>query len=224
MKNRSIGLIILFSLFFSYSCFKNDDFEWENLNPIKGKGPVVSEERNLSSSFNAISSQMGADVNIYPGDNNYIVINAQENLHQYIKTIVKGGELKIYTVREGIETNKTISIDIYAPEMKRFTLTGAGKIISHLPMNEIYLSGAGNIYSKGNVENLNVTISGAGNLDLFDMPAQKAKVSIIGTGSVNVSTTESLDVNILGIGNVYFKGNPKIIQNILGMGSVIDRN
>lgn len=224
MKNQGISLIMIFSLFFSHSCIKDDDFESGNLNPIRGKGPLVSEERVFSSSINAVSSQMGADINIIASDENYIVINAQENLHQYIKTFVKSGELRIYTGLEGIETNKPITIDVYTAKIKSFTLTGAGNIISDLPMNEINLSGAGYIYSKGKVEYLTVTISGSGNLDLFDMPAQKAKVSIMGTGSVNVFTTESLDVNIMGIGNVYYKGNPMVNQNILGLGNVIDSN
>ncbi|MGF1586109.1 MAG: head GIN domain-containing protein [Bacteroidales bacterium] len=224
MKNQGIALILIFSLIFSHSCIKDDDFESGNLNPIKGRGPVVSEERVLSSSINAVSSQMGADVNIIASDENYIVINAQENLHQYIKTFVKSGELRIYTGLEGIETRKPITIDVYTSKIKRLSLTGAGNIISDLPLNEINLSGAGYIYSKGEVEYLNVTISGSGNLDLFDMPVQKAKVSIMGTGSVNVYTTESLNVNIMGIGNVYFKGNPVVNQNIFGMGSVIDSN
>ncbi len=163
--------MLMIAVFLIQSCIKIDCGEPDSGSnrPVKGKGPVVSEER-LFSSFTAVSSQLGADVNIFESDDNYIVISAQENLLPYIKTNVKSSELRISTSNTTIQSDKPITIDVYTSEVKKFTLAGAGNIVSDLPVKTIILSGAGNIYCKGEVENLDVLISGVGNIDLFEMP------------------------------------------------------
>jgi hypothetical protein len=66
-----------------------------NIGQKNGNGNVVTQERNVSSDFNKVRGSAGLDVYLTQGDENKIVVEADENLLEYIETEIENGKLKI---------------------------------------------------------------------------------------------------------------------------------
>jgi len=194
-----------------------------DINMIEGEGEVITEDRYVGE-FTKVESQIAADVEIIESDEPGIVISAQKNLLPYLDTDVRRGTLEISFGDYSVETDSTIAITIFTPSLEEFSLTGVGNIDSQLPLNSIILTGVGNIVAHGATENVNVRITGSGNVDLYDMPVEIAEISITGVGNVKVFVSNLLDVSISGMGNVYYKGTPTIYSSITGIGQVVDSN
>lgn len=96
----------LLSLFF-FSC--NFDI---NLGPgITGNGKVVEESRAINASFNAIKASEGLNVYVTQSDNESIIVEADENLHDLIITEVVDNVLKIHTKKNiGNATSKKVMV------------------------------------------------------------------------------------------------------------------
>jgi hypothetical protein len=195
-----------------------------NFDIIEGEGNVVSEERNLSS-FSKVESRIGGNIEIVQRANPGVTVSLQENLLPYLETSVRNGTLIVTFGSHNFRTDSTIIVYVYTPSLAEFSLTGAGVINSALPIEKLNISGSGTITCAGERSNVHVSISGAGNINLFEMPVQNADVKISGSGNVRVSVSTRLDVSISGMGSVYYKGHPStIMSNITGLGHVIDNN
>jgi hypothetical protein len=213
-------LLSIIAVMFFASCQK----AFNNFDIIEGEGNVQSEERNLSS-FSKVESRIGGNLEIIQSANPGVSLSLQENLLPYLETFVRNGTLIVTFGNHNIRTDSTIIIYVYTPSLSEFSLTGAGVINSTLPIEKINISGSGTITCAGERNNLLVSISGAGNVNLYGMAVQNARVNISGTGNVRVTVNTKLDVSISGMGSVYYKGHPStILYNISGLGDVINNN
>ncbi|AFL81616.1 Protein of unknown function (DUF2807) [Aequorivita sublithincola DSM 14238] len=70
-----------------------------------GNGNVVTEERNLTDDFTEVRGSAGLDVYLTQGSENKIVVEADENLLQYIETDIENGKLHV-TTSENIGRSK----------------------------------------------------------------------------------------------------------------------
>ncbi len=90
MKTKTI-LIALFAAVILSSCHFNFTIGED------GNGNVVTEERTLNSDFDQVKGSAGLEVLLTQGDENKVVVEADENLMQYIETDVENGMLHITT-------------------------------------------------------------------------------------------------------------------------------
>lgn len=67
-----------------------------NLGQVNGEGEVVTKERTVGE-FKAIHASEGMNVYITEGNENKVVVEADENLHEIIETYVEGNTLRIGT-------------------------------------------------------------------------------------------------------------------------------
>lgn len=81
---------MLLVLFVTTSCFV------DGLTGIRGNRNVVSEDRSISSNFEAIKVQQGINLYITQGNNTDLSVEADENIIDLLMTEVKNNELKIY--------------------------------------------------------------------------------------------------------------------------------
>jgi len=196
---------------------------FDNSYRINGDGEIVTEER-IVDSFDEIRSQIGANINIYESNESRVEITTYENLLAYLQTNVKNDVLTISFDNVCVCTDETITINVYTPSVKKYSLSGAGNLVSELPMEEISISGAGNVHCSGDQEEVTVSISGAGDINLYAMPVENIYISISGSGTVKTQVEKHLDVSISGVGNIYYKGNPSISSSISGVGKIVDSN
>lgn len=112
--------------------------------------------------------------------------------------------------------------DIQGPRLVLLA-AGAGKLqLTGLRVDQLTLDlgGAVNVVATGQVKNLNVVGSGAGNLDAKALQAETVAVKMSGAGNASVNATATLDANLSGVGEVTYFGNPKINKNITGVGKL----
>ena len=72
----------------------------------------------------------------------------------------------------------------------------------------------------GQIDSLEITSGGAGNVRAGGLAAKQAHVLVSGAGNVEVDATDKLKVDVSGVGNVRYRGAPAIEKNVSGMGSV----
>jgi hypothetical protein len=192
---------------------------------IVGKGDNVTEIRELTG-FNKIKLAMDGDV-IYVQDSAYYVeISAQENVLEVLTTEISAGELKI-DFRKWVRRHKDITIIVHCPEMRGMTISGSGNIDSPnaIASNDMDLriSGSGNIslYSVVTPE-LDASISGSGNITIGGGSANNEKVTISGSGNIDVLGLEanSSYAKISGSGSITVKVVQQLDATISGSGDI----
>src|SRR5450759_950457 len=127
---------------------------------VEGHGHVVTKERKTDS-FTGLKVSSGIDVYLKQGNNETVSVEADENLHEYILTEVRGGVLNVYS-----------EYNIRNAERKRGYVTLKA-------VNSIKTTSAGDIYGEGpiNTERLELSASSAGNIKL-EAHAQNIDIDI----------------------------------------------
>ncbi len=215
---------LLFALVALTSC--NFDGSDEHGPCLKGEGKTIRETREVGS-FQGISAGFSGNMFIRQDSTSNVVLEARENIIDEIKTEVVGDILEVYLDRC---VNNTGNIDLYLtmPIIHSITFAGSGNISNDNDLNlgslELNIAGSGNATLSGQVEDLDIMVTGSGNMHLFEMLADRSTVRITGSGNVEVSARDELVVSITGSGTVFYKGNPEINTQITGSGNVINRN
>lgn len=139
--------------------------------------------------------------------------------------------------------HRPLHYHVTAPTLDRVAVTGAGKVdagrfeVGDLELNasgaadlsfpeltaqalRARVSGRGTFKLAGATEQLDLRISGSGEVDAADLPCDEAAVRISGQGNVTVRVATRLDVRISGLGTVRYHGDPALTQSISGSGTV----
>jgi len=65
---------------------------------------------------------------------------------------------------------------------------------------------------------VSVSIGGSGDVDLGQLKAREASVSLAGSGAATVWPSTALSVTIAGSGDVNYYGDPKVSRSVVGSG------
>lgn len=239
MKKPILKTLIAFMLLvvlLSSSCI-ND------LGCIEGNNYPIAESRPVAD-FHEVRCNGSFEVRVLPSDTYEVIVDAESNIIQYVRTSVAGGKLYIETQeRSCINNTLPIIVTVYAPLVDGLEVNGSGNIdASDLFVNDLYLnvngsgditvdadavsvhaeiSGSGSINISGITDISDLYISGSGNIYAYQMPQLECTASISGSGNIYVSVDEVLDANISGSGYIYYRGNPVVHQTISGSGKVV---
>jgi len=119
-----------------------------------------------------------------------------------------------------IETKNSL---LYVDEKRGNGINPTKLIIDvYLPeLENITLKGAGNInIDTGNSLALSLILSGTGNIEAQNYKIENVNVILSGKGNIKTWAINNLSGNISGVGNIYYKGNPTKNVNITGIGNV----
>lgn len=216
-SNRLALFAIALSAVFAFSgCILLD------ISGERGSGVAATEER-LVDQFDIISISGAADGTIYCGQDEHVAtVTIDDNLLDNITTEVEGTTLEIGST-ESYSTSLGLDVEIKTATIKRFDCSGAcdTKIVDYSGEKLVIdTSGACKIKVEGTVDHVDVSMSGAGSIDLVDLVAKTASIDLSGAGKASVNASESLDVDVSGVGSVVYVGDPKLTKDISGMGSV----
>ena len=173
MKKLSVVLLSVALIVFFGSCRK-----------VVGDGPTVTETRAVAN-FTSVSSSISADV-FYKQDPVFKVeITAQQNILNVIETNLVNNELVI-KIRNGVRvrSHENIVVNISSPSV-----------------NGLKISGSGNFMVPDSIvtDNLNLTLSGSGNIKLHKLLASAVDANISGSGNIAIAngvvTTEKLRIS-----------------------------
>lgn len=211
---------------------------------IDGNGNVVKETREISS-FDAISVGGAFNVILTQGNTESLVVEADENLQQIIKTRTKGGTLHI-TTEENIRNSKALNLYITFKNLEDINISGACNLeatnkltLSSLSIgasgaSEVNLeftaetlscdlSGASEIKLSGQVTNCKIESSGASEISAYDLIAENLELRASGASEAKLHATETLKVRGSGASSVRYMGNPRVDSDVSGAGSVKKR-
>jgi len=214
-----------------------------------GFGELENETIELEQ-FSKISLQISGDVYLTQSDTQSVVILAQRNILDRIKTNVLNDELSI-EFNECISFHDGIQIFISMKDIESLEIAGSGSITSENPISvknleltidgsgeidldnilveenlESHIFGSGDISLKGTetAKQHDIEIVASGNVNAYSLPTENVNITIDGSGNAYVNALSTLDVEIYGSGSVYYRGTPQINVEIFGSGSLFNSN
>ncbi len=189
---------------------------------IKGSGDLITEEREVEP-FRRIESNGAADIFVTVGEKLSVKVTFDDNLIDLIETKTRGKTLKIGN-RENYRSRHGCKIEITVPELERVYLRGSGDILVERLEAEFFefkLSGSGSLVAEGTTNELEVRLSGSGDIDTRGLIAREAYVSLSGSGEIKIRAEESFDGSLSGSGDIAIYGNPPdFSKSVSGSGSI----
>lgn len=200
---------------------------------VEGHGHVVTKERKTDS-FSGLKVSSGIDVYLKQGNNETVTVEADENLHEYILTEVRGGVLNVYS-EYNIRSADKKRVYVTMKEVNSIKTTSAGDVYGENPINsdelELSASSAGNIKLEvnakkvdldisssgditltGETDKLRADLSSAGDLNAYDLKSREADISVSSAGDADVNVSERITARASSAGDVNFKGDPKYVD------------
>jgi hypothetical protein len=200
---------------------------------VEGHGHVVTKERKIDS-FTGLKVSSGIDVYLKQGNNETVTVEADENLHEYILTEVRGGVLTVYS-EYNIRSADKKRVYVTMKEVNSVKATSAGDVYGESPINsdelELSASSAGNIKLEvnakkvdldisssgditltGETDKLRADLSSAGDLNAYDLKSREADISVSSAGDADVNVSERITARASSAGDVNFKGDPKYVD------------
>ncbi len=213
-----------------------------NLEFKRGNGNIEINVTDINK-FESLSIGGNYEVILIKDDDNKVIIETDNNLHDFINIEVFNGTLNINNIHQ-LKSSEGINIEVHYGKLNdifstgtshinnegilisdqlSINLSGAGAIDLEVDVNELKtnLTGAGVMSVSGEADYLETHISGAGGLRAFELITNNAEINVSGLGGVEVFTNEKLVITISGLGGVIYAGNPKIIEKrITGYGKI----
>jgi len=216
-----IGIFAVLSLLLS-SC-------WFMGPSVKGNGRVTEETRQVDE-FDQIKVSRGMNVYITQGSPAKVVVIADNNLHEIIRTDVEGDVLKIYadenirwakekkvmvTVEKltGVEAssgaNGYSQVQIMSENLELKATSGANLTMD---INAKYMkadcSSGANIKLSGLAKEAELEASSGANLKGADLKADYCKMRASSGGNVSATVVEKLEAKASSGGNIVYYGEP----------------
>lgn len=191
-------------------------------------GQTVKETRNLPA-FNALNLTMSADVYLSQGDHQIVQVEADKGSMEYIETETHGNTLVVKN-KDGHWNNLGhIRVYITMPEITKIDLSGSGTVESQTPIKaadlQIMLSGSGNVkISSLQAPVLKTNITGSGDIFLSgDNDQAEMDATITGSGSIKADDLKvaNATIHITGSGSARVFVLKELETNITGSGSVL---
>lgn len=200
---------------------------------VHGNHQVTKSER-VAGSFTGIKVSAGVDVHLRQGDKEAITVEADENLHEYIITEVKGGVLHVYTDANLRDAEKE-RVYVTMKDISSVSTSSAGDVVGETPVRsesislsassagdirlEIYarqvevdISSSGDITISGETDNLKADLSSAGDLKAYNLKSKEADISVSSAGDADVNVSDKITARASSAGDINYTGDPKYID------------
>jgi len=221
-------------LFLCTSCF---------LDGVKGNRNVVTQDRNISSDFDAIHVSYGIQVKLTMGSSTSLTVEADENLHDIIRTEVEDGVLRIYA-EKNIFSSKKRTVHLSAVEMNEIKATSGASVRSEnsiksedmivkttsganisLDLEAVNVScsstSGSNIKLEGTAEKLIASATSGANLRAKNLEVKVCEAKATSGSVMSVKATQELDARATSGGNISCSGNPEIVKKSSSSGGSI---
>jgi len=188
---------------------------------IKGEGDIIEQEIDLAT-FHSFNLKTSADVFITQGNVQQVKVSGYANLIKQLNKTINGETWEI-DIEECIKN--PLKIYITLPDFKNISISGSGDIISKGNLNvsqlDLKISGSGNMDLTINAQQVNSTINGAGDLTLKGSSLNHF-VKINGSGDISAYdfTTTNSEIDIIGAGDAEVFATGDLTVDILGAGDV----
>ena len=157
---------------------------------ITGEGKVMEQTREVGA-FTKISLECSADVEIMQGAASKVTIETYPNIADLIETYVENGTLRI--------RQKKVDWKHWSWSVNKLKLW-----ITNPTFEKISISGSGNIVSSGKLSasDIDVSVTGSGDMKIADLTATNSKLNITGSGNIIAEgKSEKVEIAVTGSGD-----------------------
>lgn len=206
-----------------------------NFGQITGNGNVITENMNISESFNEISAGNGWEVILKKGTSNSVIIEADENLIAAAEVYVQDGDLKIYCEKgigsasskkvyvtyaqslEEIRASSGASVDaedLLRTSFIEFDTSSGGSITAEVAAKEVEteVSSGGVLRLSGTTHKLEASASSGGVAKMENLKSEIATADISSGGVMNIYVSKALKADASSGGIINYYGNPQEVD------------
>lgn len=227
-------LLILLLSFFAYG--QKD---------IKGSGYVITQQRDLSG-YTQLLANRNVHIYVVQGEPQPVIIEADNNLFPYIKTVVHHHLLKAYipdtvNIIKYADMNVLLSMPsltaLYAStgalidaspqpwtiDSIRIYAASDSHIKLHLSARKIHIIAKTGAYIelRGHVSYLEANIKTAARLNAKELTTENARIQMATGAKAEIKVNDSVAYDLVGNSRLFLRGNPKVIHSALSSGSKV---
>jgi len=212
---------------------------------IKGNGVVMTKEREVLP-FTGIIASGSFELFLEKGDEQKVIIETDENIHNLFISNVRNENLDIQIVGE-VKRAKALKVYVTFVNLKHLITIGAVDVRSETLLEaenvEVFASGVSSVklnikatnlnleitdgayvFLQGTAEELDIRVTDEAEVNAFNLKANNCYTKISGYSDAKINVSGELRLRVTGAGNLYYKGTPKITDRIFsGTGFIIRR-
>lgn len=210
---------------------------------VLGSGTIVSETRAVKGIDRVDLATLG-ELQIIQGDEEGLVVSAEENILPHLETSMRGSTLEIrteenvvvlptrkvtYTLKVknisslSVSSSGSMNADKLNSQKLEISISSSGDIrIGNLTASDlrVRISSSGNVILKGRVVSQDVRISSSGNYLATDLQSQSAYVNVSSSGNARIWVNDDLGIQLSSSGNVDYYGDPQVASKTSSSGQV----
>lgn len=207
-------------------------FCWSHATP-----DALAQERETRDveAFTTVGFAISGTLYISQAETHSVEIEADDEILEYIETVVNNGRLHIRGQEEtgwfswlGSTTRRNATADVYVtmPSLEGVSVAGSGDVIVRDTFTSdrfsVEIAGSGTIELPLEATAVTARIAGSGSMDLSGT-AERLSADIAGSGNVRAGDlqVDRAEVNIAGSGDCYVHAVQQLQANIMGSGDVI---
>jgi hypothetical protein len=153
---------------------------------VRARGDLITETRDVEN-FHALEVNVPGDVEVRVDSQYWVEVTCEDNVIDYLETIEDNGVLKIHFDRDVFDVDN-LKIIVHAPSWDGFEINGSADV----HVKDAIIG-----------DQLEVQISGSGDLELYNADFLKAKASISGSGDLELSgKADELTASVAGSGEI----------------------
>jgi hypothetical protein len=177
---------------------------------IMTKGRQKSEERSVAS-FSAIALKCSADLYLYQGKSQKVVVEIDDRYMDQVETYVKNNTLIIDT--EGTMRNINVfKVYVTCVELESLEIAGSGDVYGEdmIYCDDFFLliNGSGNAEMKVSADALKCKVNGSGDVEM-EGEADRLYIGVNGSGDMDLEfpETDECEIKLTGSGDVKIAGS-----------------
>lgn len=190
--------------------------------PREGSGKLTTVSIDAAG-FERIRSYGSADIHVEIGESFSVKLTIDDNLTDALKFEVTGKTLDISTDKS-YSTDKEEQVVITMPALREIEIYGSSDVVIKEMDQRVFaysVYGSGDLDISGSVDELDIWISGSGDIAARTLTADEVFVRITGSGDAEVNATESIEAQISNSGEVVYYGKPRHTWNsVTGSGRI----
>ncbi|WP_163710585.1 head GIN domain-containing protein [Mangrovibacterium lignilyticum] len=212
---------------------------------VKGDGHVTRQTRQLSG-FAELDVSNGLKVVLIPDSNEYVVVEADENLHHHIETEVRGETLKVYSESRiiwakektvlvhfrkltAINSSSGSKISSESPvHTKQMKLRASSGSQQHLQVDTNQLDGkcssGAHIYLSGASDEATIKASSGAHFKANEFSTNSCDADVSSGAHIWVDVRHKLHAEASSGGHVYYSGEPSETTINSSSGGSVSRN
>lgn len=216
---------------------------------VQGNANIVSREVQVSS-FIRLHVAVKGKVELIQSDEEKVVIEADENLQEYIEVVNSGRTLyvncegkwqipdfstlkvriycrQLYTIHNHCSKGELISANALTStqpvEIKIYCDKGLTKLNVHAPSIKLVTACVGDTWLQGTCDALEIKLSSDGDLYAEEMKAKNVALKNYSAGDIHLYASETLTISNFGSGNIDYYGEG-MVKDIKQYGSGVVRH